>query len=332
MKKQGPGRRAPGNRNRAPGTGHRGPETARPGSTEERGAGFSVGAPLEGAPGKPTPERQRPEAGARSPEPVSIVGVRFLNARPLLAGLEAGIPGRLCYHLATAEPSACADELACGNAVAGLIPVAALPEIPDAFALPSLGVAARREVRSVLLITRQPLSRIRTLAAHTASRTSVVLARLLLAERWGARPQVVPARPPLSAMLEVAEAAVLIGDPALRVCGRTGFEEVDLAAAWAEWTGLPFVFAVWGVRDPAPSGIGRLLEESFTFAAEHWAQLVPQWAEAHDVDVAATRDYLGETLSYRLADAERKGAEEFLRRAADAGLLHGRREVWRAVE
>jgi chorismate dehydratase len=302
---------------RGPGTGVRGPGSGHRRSTAEAASR--------------SPRRAVPDPGSRTPDPVSIVGVRFLNARPLLAGLEAGIPSRLCYRLATAEPSACADELALGNAVAGLIPVAALPEIPDAFALPSLGVAARGEVRSVLLITRQPLSRVRTLAAHTASRTSVVLAQLLLAERWGARPRVVPARPPLAAMLENADAAVLIGDPALRVSGCTGFEEVDLAAAWAEWTKLPFVFAVWGIRSAAPNGIGSLLEESFAFAVEHWAQLVPQWAEAHDVDVAATRDYLGETLSYRLADAERKGVDEFLARAARAGLLPGRREVWRAV-
>jgi len=262
---------------------------------------------------------------------VSIVGVRFLNARPLLAGLEAGLAAPFRYAFATAEPSACADALATGGAVAGLVPVAALPGIPDAAALPALGVVARHEVRSVLLITREPLRRIRTLAAHTASRTSVALAQLLLAERWGVRPRVVPARPPLAAMLDGADAAVLIGDPALQAHGRTGFDELDLAAAWVEWTGLPFVFAVWGVRPDAPEGLPTLLDASFAFAVERWEHLVPRWAQAHGVSREETHTYLGETLSYRLGDAERESVRVFLRRAAQAGLLPPYREVWRAV-
>jgi chorismate dehydratase len=263
-------------------------------------------------------------------EAIRIVGVRFLNARPLLAGLDAGLVAPFRYSFETAEPSVCADRLAAGGAVAGLVPVAALPGIPDAVALPALGVAARREVRSVLLIARQPLSRVRTLAAHTASRTSVALARLLLAERWGVRPRVVPARPPLAAMLEHADAAVLIGDPALRAHGRTGLEEVDLAAAWVEWTGLPFVFAVWGVRPDAPEGLPTLLEASFASAVERWEQLVPQWADAHGIGREETRAYLGQTLSYRLGDAEHESVRVFLRRAAESGVLPPYREVWRA--
>ncbi len=263
--------------------------------------------------------------------PVRIAGVRFLNARPLLAGLEAGVGAPFPYRFETAEPSACADRLATSAAIAALVPVAALPAVPDASALPSLGVVARAEVRSVLLIARTPLSRVRTLAAHTASRTSVVLARLMLAERWGARPRVVPRRPPLSAMLDGADAAVLIGDPAFAAHGRTGLDEVDLAAAWVEWTGLPFVFAVWGMRSGAPQGLDGLLERSYECAVAHWPELLPVWARAHGVSEEETRSYLGETLSYRLGEREREGAQLFLRRAAAAGLLPPFREVWRAA-
>lgn len=275
---------------------------------------------------------ERRHAGAQAPAgQINILGVSFLNARPLLAGLEAGIPAPFGYRFETAEPSVCADRLAAGDAVAGLVPVAALPGIPEVFALPDLGIAARREARSVLLVARTPLSKIRTLAAHTASRTSVALAQLLLDERWGVRPAVVQARPPLAAMLVAADAAVLIGDPALHAHGRTGLEEVDLAAAWVEWTGLPFVFAVWGVRSTMPEGLGRLLEVSYGYALTHWSELVPKWAEAHGVSDEETRAYLGETLTYRLGENEREGVRVFLRRAAAAGVLPSYREVWRAV-
>lgn len=262
---------------------------------------------------------------------MSIVGVRFLNARPLLAGLEAGIPAPFPYRFETAEPSVCADRLAAGTASAGLVPVAALAEMPGVLALPGLGVAARHEVRSVLLVSRVPLEQVRVLAAHTASRTSVILARLLLAERWGAHPRLVPARPPLETMLAAADAAVIIGDPALAIHGRTGRLEVDLAGAWVEWTGLPFVFAVWGVAPGAPAGIEPLLERSLAHAREHWAALLPRWAEAHGVGLAETRAYLEQTLTHRLGDGERAGLAEFLRRAAAARLLTPREEVWHAA-
>jgi predicted solute-binding protein len=264
-------------------------------------------------------------------EPVGIVGVRFLNARPLLAGLEAGIPAPFPYRFEAAEPSECADRLAARKACAGLIPVAALPVIPEVCALRSLGVAARHEVRSVLLISRVPLESVQSLAAHGASRTSVTLARLLLAERWGVRPWVVSRQPPLDEMLEGVDAAVIIGDPALAVHGRTGFLEVDLAGAWAEWSGLPFVFAIWGVGPMAPVGIEALLERSLRHAEGQWSDLVPGWAQAHGVGVAETREYLENTLTFRLGDRERAGMQEFLRRASDAGLLPRRDQVWHAV-
>ena len=264
-------------------------------------------------------------------EPVQIVGVRFLNARPLLAGLQAGLPAPFPYRLTTAEPAECAEEFDAGRAVAGLVPVAALPFLPMARALPGLGIAARGAAKSVLLISRVPPEEIRTLAAHAASRTSVALARLLLAERWGARPRVVAGRPPLEAMLAENDAAVLIGDPALHIHGCSGRHEVDLAAAWVEWTGLPFVFAVWVVGPRAPVGIDALLEGSLAYAREHWAELVPRWAESHGVGREETRRYLEETLTYRLDDADHQGLQEFFRRAAAAGVLPSCPEVWACV-
>jgi predicted solute-binding protein len=269
---------------------------------------------------------------ARKPKtPVPIVGVRFLNARPLLAGLEAGLPAAFPYSFDTAEPSVCAERVAIGKAVAGLVPVAALPFLPEVRALPHLGIAARHEATSVLLISRVPLPEVRTLAAHTASRSSVALARLLLAERWAVHPRVVPARPPLDEMLAKADAAVVIGDPALRVHGKTGLLEVDLANAWVEWTGLPFVFAVWGACPEAPAEVDALFEASLAFAQERWESLLPRWATAHGVGREETRRYLEQALTYRLGDAERAGLEEFLRRASNAGLLPRRGEVWRAA-
>jgi chorismate dehydratase len=263
--------------------------------------------------------------------PASIVGVRFLNARPLLGGLEVGLDAPFPYAFSAAEPATCADLVTRGEAVAGLIPVAALAHLPEVGAVPRLGIACREEATSVLLVSKVALPEVRTLAAHTASRSSVVLARLLLAERWGARPHVVAAQPPLEAMLAGADAAVVIGDPALAVRGRSNLLEVDLAAAWVEWTGLPFVFAVWGVRREAPPGVESLLEASLAYSYDHWEELLPRWATMHTIAIERTREYLERTLTYRLGEPERAGMEEFLRRAAVAGLLPRREGVWRAA-
>lgn len=267
---------------------------------------------------------------ARS-QPVSFIGVRFLNACPLLAGLHAGVPAPFPYHFETADPSVCAARLARGEADVGLVPVGALPELPGFRIVPSLGVACRAAVTSVLLLSRVPLAGVRVLAAHTASRTSVALARLLLAERWGARPRVEPADPPLEAMLAGADAAVLIGDAALKVHGRSPYLEVDLGGEWVAWTGLPFVFAVWAVRRDAPAGVDALLEASLAYAAEHWNDLVPAWAVVHGVPVEVTRHYLEQVLHHRLGEAEQAGIREFLRRAAASGVLPSCDAHWHAA-
>lgn len=314
------------------GTGHRAPGTALPPTQEEHDAGALVESQApEAMLREPALDLRVGDPGTRNPEPVSIVGVRFLNARPLLAGLEADIPATFPYRFEAAEPSVCADRLAAGDACAGLVPVAALPMNPEVRAVPSLGVAARHEVHSVLLVSRVPLERVHSLAAHSASRTSIVLARLLLAERWGARPRVVSRRPPLAGMLEGVDAAVIIGDPALEIHGRTGFIEVDLAGAWVEWSGLPFVFAIWAVGPVAPVGVEDLIERSLGHAEGRWGELVPAWAQAHGIGLEETREYLENTLTFRLGSRERAGMQEFLRRAADSGFLPRRDDAWHAV-
>jgi predicted solute-binding protein len=252
---------------------------------------------------------------------VTIAGISFLNSRPLLAGLEAGIEAPFAYRLDTAAPSACARALATGEVSAALVPVAALPALPGVEAVPGLGIACRREATSVLLVSKVPPGEIRTLVADAASRTSVTLARLLLAERWGCRPRLIGASSPVGALGTRADAAVMIGDPALLLRGSTGLLEIDLGAAWVEWTGRPFVFAVWAMRRSAPAGFGDLLERSLAWAESRWDELLPGWAAAHRVAAAAATRYLRETLHFRLGEAEDGALVEFLSRAAAAGVL-----------
>lgn len=254
-------------------------------------------------------------------QPAHLVGVRFLNSRPLVAGLEAKIPAPFGYLYAAADPAECAARLASGAVAGALVPIVALAESPGARAVPGLGVACRGAVHSVLLVSRVPLARIGRLAVHAASRTSEILARLLLAETRGAHPAVVRGSPPLEQMLAGADAAVVIGDVAMHLRGRTGLVEVDLGQAWWEWTGLPFVFAAWAVTPGAPPGIETLLEDSLAYAEQRWAELLPRWAAAHAVALPEVASYLGECLHFRLDGEDERGSRAFLELASARGLL-----------
>ena len=258
---------------------------------------------------------------------VRIAGVKYLNARPLLAGLEAGISAPFAYGLTRIDPAHCAAALRDGTATVATVPVAALADLPAVQVVGSLGIACRREAASVLLFSPRPLPQVRSLAVHAASRTSVALARLLLAERWGARPTVVPVDPPLNSMLERADAALVIGDAAF-AARQQAEPALDLGLAWTQWTGLPFVFAVWAVRGEVPAGLVATLEASLAYGEAHWRQLVPLWAREHGVSEELAGRYLGETITFRLGREERAGLAEFARRAAAAGVLPRHRVTW----
>src|SRR5712691_2308546 len=166
--------------------------------------------------------------------------VDFLNARPLTWGLLHNAPPGV--SVSRDVPSVCAEKLARGEVDAGLIPSIEFRRIPDLVRIKGLGIAADSEVRSVLLVSRVPRGEIRRLRLDPASRSSAVLALLLLRRRYGVSLSVVEQGE--------ADAELMIGDPALKA-QLSGQVVLDLAAEWKSWTGFPFVFAFWAVRREA---------------------------------------------------------------------------------
>ena len=259
--------------------------------------------------------------------------VDYLNSRPLAWGFLTGrMPAQLeaSYH----PPARVADLLASGELDVGLVPSIELQRIPGLQVLPGMGVCASHEVRSVILLSRVEPGEITRLALDENSRTSAALVQILLADVWGCRPETVNASPDLNAMLDSADAALIIGDPALHLANHRGREAdayrvIDLAAGWRGLTGHPFVFAVWAAREGvAPvADLIDLFHRSLALGLAEIDAIVTGAASELGLAEDAVRDYLTRNLSYRLGRDEVAGLEEFWARAARRGLLRTVRRV-----
>ena len=252
--------------------------------------------------------------------PLRVGIVNYLNSRPLAWSFLRGAAGQ-GVEAVFLPPAQVADALAAGDLDVGLIPSIEVQRIPGLTVLPGCCVAATREVRSVLLLSRCPAREIRRLALDENSRTSAALVRILLREHHGIEPECVAAEPELESMMAIADAALVIGDPALTV-DRSGLVVHDLAAEWRRLTGLPFVFAVWAVREGVVLGPqAQIFEQSLEHGLAEIEELIAEAATEIGLEVDTVREYLTDCLSFRLGAAERKGLEEFYRRSRMAGLI-----------
>lgn len=248
--------------------------------------------------------------------------VDYLNSKPLAWGFLKGHHANL-FVPSLHPPARVARLLADRGLDAGLIPSIEVARIPGLEVLPDLCVAADREVRSVLLLARRPLYEVRRIALDVNSRTSVALLRILCTDRFGIAPEFVTLPPEPEQMLEDAEAALIIGDPALRV-DRERYQVFDLAAEWKDLTGLPFVFAVWAVRaDVEFPDLAVYFKSSLRHGLASLDSLVRESAAELGLETAMIRRYLTEHLSFVLRDRERNALREFYRRAAVHGLIDG---------
>ena len=241
--------------------------------------------------------------------------VNYLNSRPLAWGFLQGkfsAVAEAVYH----SPAQVADMLASGALDVGLIPSIEYQRIPDLSIIPELCVAATAEVRSVLLICNRPLEEVECVALDLNSRTSAALVKILLNQRFGVSPKFTSMGPNLDAMLEEAQAALIIGDPALEV-DRDRYRVYDLAAEWRELTGKPFVFAVWATRAylGVPSGMRSIFAESLRFGLDQMEVIVAEAAAEMGLPKLEVAEYLSHNLSYGLGDQEFQGLQEFFQRA-----------------
>jgi chorismate dehydratase len=231
-------------------------------------------------------------------------------------------------------PSECADRLAASSADIGLVPIASLAVTQQLRILPGCTIASKGRVRSLLLVRRasQPLARLRTVAADTASRTTIAHARILFHHWANSSVQFVPMPGDLDVMLERAEAAIVIGDPALLALEerinreeRTGEELVyhDLAQEWHAVTGLPFVSAVWGVAGSGAldEGIAQDLIRSRDHGLRNIEALVSEWSGRLPLPDHVIHSYFTSNIHYVLDEECVEGMRCFFRKAAELGIL-----------
>lgn len=241
--------------------------------------------------------------------------VDYVNAWPLTWGfLRGAVEGT---ERVTDVPSACADRLARGEVDAGLVPSIEAARIPGVRIVRGVGIASRERVRSVILASHRPLKEARTVALDLSSRSSAAMARVLFKDLLGTAPEFHTAAPDLGEMLAHHDAALLLGDPALRA-DLAGLHVLDLAAGWRELTGLPFVFAVWAVR---PSIAPEPFLWSREYAKTHLAEIVAVASQRTGLGQATLHDYLDGNLHHDLEVEDEKGLVEFYRRAHVHGLL-----------
>jgi chorismate dehydratase len=246
---------------------------------------------------------------------------------------EHGEAGRR-FDISYTLPSGCARALAEGSADIGIIPAAAYAEIPDLLVFPEIAIASRRPVRSILLVSKVPIENVRRVALDTSSLTSAALTKVLF-EKWlGSGRRFFPMEPDVDKMLAAHDAALVIGDPALKL-DRSLYHTLDLAEEWIRYSGKPFVFAFWAVRGAALVEADPLLDLAAIFrdSRDHGLepsslnQIARGWSPRVGLSEDAIHAYLTENIYYQLDASCLQGLQLFYRYAAEIGALPGAPEL-----
>jgi chorismate dehydratase len=278
--------------------------------------------------------------------------VQYLNTAPLVWGFTNG-PLHGKYDLSFTVPSLCADALRSGAADIAIIPAIEYQRISNLAVLPDLAIASKNRVRSLLILAKKPIAHVRSIALDRSSRSTQALTRILCSEHWKITPTFFEAPPNLNDMLEEADAALLIGDPALRlsiaieressagapgqtVCqvatlGISSAETIyvhDVVEEWQNLTGLPAVLALWAARnDVANPEIIADFTASRDFGLSRIAEICLDAARELQLPQQALESYLRHNIDFALGAENRSGLELYFRYAANLGLIPQARAI-----
>ena len=274
--------------------------------------------------------------------------VEYLNTAPLVWGFTDGpLAGK--YDLSFTMPSKCADALRDGEVDVAIMPAIEYQRMDGVVALPGMAIAAKGEVRSILVVAKKPIDRVRSMALDISSRSSVALVRLLAAEDWHITPEFIDAEPNPVEMLGNADAALIIGDPALRIavkldylfgkkppegaCCQGDADELpvpgypalfvyDVAFQWREMTGKPCVLAIWaGRKDKITPEIVADFESSKQFGLERISEIAEAASVKLDLPAPTLEAYLRDNIDFSLDEENLAGLNLYFEKCARAGLI-----------
>jgi chorismate dehydratase len=252
--------------------------------------------------------------------------VQYLNSVPLIWGMLHGEQQRK-FDLQLTVPSSCADAVRNRQADVGIVPSIEYQRLDHVQILPGMSIASKQVARSVLLLSKVPLPEVQSVALDQSSRTSAALVRILM-HKFYARPvDFSEAAPRPDEMLRQADAALVIGDPALTYSGQ-GAEVHDLAVEWRKFTGLPFVFALWvGHNDANLSRYRADFAASLDFGLAHMDDIAAEYAPKLGMTASAVKVYLTENIDYSLDEENREGLRLFYRLACETGIIPVEKEL-----
>ncbi len=274
--------------------------------------------------------------------------VEYLNTAPLVWGFTAGpLAGK--YEISFTVPSQCAEALRCGDADIAIIPSIEYQRMDGMVVLPRMAIAAKREVRSLLVVSKRPIDKAKKIALDTSSRSTAALVRILAKEHWGIQPEFIEAPPDPSGMLRSADAALVIGDPALRIslkmealAGRApggsdccegdledmpvpGLETIfvyDVTHQWREMTNKASVLAFWAGQEGI---VDEGLAQDFLASKKYGLERIREISEAAsiklDMPPGALERYLTENINFDLDNENLAGLELYYQKAAAHGLI-----------
>ena len=237
-----------------------------------------------------------------------IGAVSYLNTRPLLLGMEH-TPFKDRIELIKSYPAQIAQELLDGTIDIGLVPVAIMPLLTNPQIVSKYVIGTEGEVASVALFSQVPMEQIERVYLDYQSRTSVALAKVLLAQYWNKNVEFIAATEGYIDQISGTTAGVIIGDRALASLDQ--FDHIyDLGLTWKQHTGLPFVFAAWVANKPIPADFIEAFDVANGYGLTHLDEviaLIPASEQVYDL-----HKYYTENISYELTQEKRKGLDKFL--------------------
>ncbi|KAF0227284.1 MAG: hypothetical protein FD167_4846 [bacterium] len=268
---------------------------------------------------------------------LKIAASTYLNSAPLIYSFLKGSLKNTCQFLGDTAPARCADLLRENLVDVALIPVIEYQSIKQIYLIPDIAVAAKEFVQSVILVTKCPINKLETVTLDTSSRTSATLIKIILEKFYQVKPKYITTQPNLTEMLKQSDAALIIGDPAIKIRKEhyQTYQIYDLAEEWRKFTSLPFVFACWAINLPWSDNQNSLsrfdIISLFTQAKEEGLGLLGEIAKDYsrslEIGDNLLLDYLTNSVNYDLDEENLAGLTLFYKLAFECGLIKENRII-----